>query len=174
MSNLQTERNRIIQELIRIAEKPEHVKFLIELSTDVSIDYIKRNEQLKEQVMILKNERDLKLLRILEELSDSLDLARTQPMSASAMQRVNQERLALAAWAKAEVRAGQTGEATWFIDPLPYKFDRLKAQAWPLMDAYNQAAFKYNEAIHQFPASLLAKQVKFLPAQMLDNADLLA
>ena len=123
---------------------------------------------------LLKNERDLKLLRILEELSDSLDLARTQPMSASAMQRVNQERLALAAWAKAEVRAGQTGEATWFIDPLPYKFDRLKAQAWPLMDAYNQAAFKYNEAIHQFPASLLAKQVKFLPAQMLDNADLLA
>ncbi len=123
---------------------------------------------------LLKNERDLKLLRILEELSDSLDLARTQPMSASAMQRVNQERLALAAWAKAEVRAGQTGEATWFIDPLPYKFDRLKAQAWPLMDAYNQAAFKYNEAIHQFPASLLAKQVKFLPAQLLDNADLLA
>lgn len=123
---------------------------------------------------LLKNDRDLKLLRILEELSDSLDLARTQPMSASAMQRVNQERLALAAWAKAEVRAGQTGEATWFIDPLPYKFDRLKAQAWPLMDAYNQAAFKYNEAIHQFPASLLARQVKFLPAQMLDNADLLA
>ena len=123
---------------------------------------------------LLKNERDLKLLKILEELSDSLDLARTQPMSASAMQRVNQERLALAAWAKAEVRAGQTGEATWFIDPLPYKFDRLKAQAWPLMDAYNQAAFKYNEAIHQFPASLLARQVKFLPAQMLDNADLLA
>lgn len=123
---------------------------------------------------LLKNERDLKLLRILEELSDSLDSARTQPMSASAMQRVNQERLALAAWAKAEVRAGQTGEATWFIDPLPYKFDRLKAQAWPLMDAYNQAAFKYNEAIHQFPASLLARQVKFLPAQMLDNADLLA
>jgi LemA protein len=123
---------------------------------------------------LLKNERDLQLLRILEELSDSLDLARTQPMSASAMQRVNQERLALAAWAKAEVRAGQTGEATWFIDPLPYKFDRLKAQAWPLMDAYNQAAFKYNEAIHQFPANLLARQVKFLPAQMLDNADLLA
>ncbi len=123
---------------------------------------------------LLKNERDLQLLRILEELSDSLDLARTQPMSASAMQRVNQERLALAAWAKAEVRAGQTGEATWFIDPLPYKFDRLKAQAWPLMDAYNQAALKYNEAIHQFPANLLARQVKFLPAQMLDNADLLA
>lgn len=123
---------------------------------------------------LLKNERDLQLLRILEELSDSLDLARTQPMSASAMQRVNQERLALAAWAKAEVRAGQTGEATWFIDPLPYKFDRLKAQAWPLMDAYNQAAFKYNEAIHQFPANLLARQVKFLPAQLLDNADLLA
>ena len=123
---------------------------------------------------LLKNERDLKLLRTLEELSDSLDLARTQPMSASAMQRVNQERLALAAWAKAEVRAGQTGEATWFIDPLPYKFDRLKAQAWPLMDAYNQAAFKYNEAIHQFPASLLARQLKFLPAQLLDNADLLA
>jgi hypothetical protein len=76
--------------------------------------------------------------------------------------------------AKAEVRAGQSGEATWFIDPLPYKFDRLKAQAWPLMDAYNQAALKYNEAVLQFPASVLAKQVNFVPAQTLDIADLLA
>ena len=123
---------------------------------------------------LLKNERDLKLLKILEELSDSLDLARTQPLSAKAMHQVNQERLALAAWAKAEVRAGQSGEATWFIDPLPYKFDRLKAQAWPLMDAYNQAAFKYNEAINQFPASLLAKQMNFVPAKTLEITDLLA
>ena len=123
---------------------------------------------------LLKNERDLKLLDILEALSDSLDAARTQPLSPVVMQQVNQNRLALAAWAKAEVRAGQSGEATWFIDPLPYKFDRLKAQAWPLMDAYNQAAAKYNEAVSQFPASVLAKQVKFVPAQMLDIADLLA
>jgi LemA protein len=123
---------------------------------------------------LLKNERDLKLLVILEELSESLDLARTQPLSPVVMQKVNQNRLALAAWAKAEVRAGQSGEATWFIDPLPYKFDRLKAQAWPLMDAYNQAALKYNEAVLQFPASVLAKQVNFVPAQTLDIADLLA
>jgi LemA protein len=123
---------------------------------------------------LLKNERDLKLLKILEDLSDSLDMARTQPLSASAMQKVNEDRLALAAWAKAEVRARQSGEATWFIDPLPHKFDRLKAQAWPLMDAYNQSAYQYNEAVRQFPASLLAKQLKFLPANMLDNADLLA
>ena len=123
---------------------------------------------------LLKNERDLKLLDILEALSDSLDAARTQPLSPVVMQQVNQNRLALAAWAKAEVRAGQSGEATWFIDPLPYKFDRLKAQAWPLMDAYNQAAAKYNEAVSQFPASVLAKQVKFLPAQTLEIADLLA
>jgi hypothetical protein len=123
---------------------------------------------------LLKNERDLSLLDILEALSDSLDAARTQPLSPVVMQQVNQNRLALAAWAKAEVRAGQSGEATWFIDPLPYKFDRLKAQAWPLMDAYNQAAAKYNEAVSQFPASVLAKQVKFVPAQMLDIADLLA
>jgi len=123
---------------------------------------------------LLKNERDLKLLDILEALSDSLDAARTQPLSPVVMQQVNENRLALAAWAKAEVRAGQSGEATWFIDPLPYKFDRLKAQAWPLMDAYNQAAAKYNEAVSQFPASVLAKQVKFVPAQTLDIADLLA
>ena len=123
---------------------------------------------------LLKNERDLKLLDILEALSDSLDAARTQPLSPVVMQQVNENRLALAAWAKAEVRAGQSGEATWFIDPLPYKFDRLKAQAWPLMDAYNQAAAKYNEAMSQFPASVLAKQVKFVPAQTLDIADLLA
>jgi hypothetical protein len=80
----------------------------------------------------------------------------------------------LAAWAKADLRAGQSGEATWFIDPLPHKFDRLKAQAWPLMDAYNQSALRYNEAVSQFPASLLAKQVNFKPALMLDHADLLA
>ena len=123
---------------------------------------------------LLKNERDLKLLDILEALSDSLDAARTHPLSPVVMQQVNQNRLALAAWAKVEVRAGQSGEATWFIDPLPYKFDRLKAQAWPLMDAYNQAAAKYNEAASQFPASVLAKQVKFVPAQTLDIADLLA
>ena len=123
---------------------------------------------------LLKNERDLNLLAILEALSDSLDAARTQTLSPVVMQQVNQNRLALAAWAKAEVRAGQSGEATWFIDPLPYKFDRLKAQAWPLMDAYNQAAAKYNEAVSQFPASVLAKQVKFVPAQTLDIADLLA
>ena len=123
---------------------------------------------------LLKNERDLKLLDILEALSDSLDAARTQPLSPVVMQQVNENRLALAAWAKAEVRTGQSGEATWFIDPLPYKFDRLKAQAWPLMDAYNQAAAKYNEAVSQFPASVLAKQVKFVPAQTLDIADLLA
>ena len=123
---------------------------------------------------LLKNERDLNLLDILEALSDSLDAARTQPLSPVVMQQVNENRLALAAWAKAEVRAGQSGEATWFIDPLPYKFDRLKAQAWPLMDAYNQAAAKYNEAVSQFPASVLAKQVKFVPAQTLDIADLLA
>jgi len=123
---------------------------------------------------LLKNERDLNLLNILEALSNSLDLARTQPLSAVVMQKVNQERLALAAWAKTEVRAGQSGEATWFIDPLPYKFDRLKAQAWPLMDAYNQAATKYNEAVLQFPACVLAKRVNFVPAQTLDIADLLA
>jgi LemA protein len=123
---------------------------------------------------LLKNERDLKLLAILEELSESLDLARTQPLSPVVMQKVNQNRLALAAWAKAEVRAGQSGDATWFIDPLPYKFDRLKAQAWPLMDAYNQAALKYNQAVLQFPASVLAKQVNFVPAQTLDITDLLA
>ena len=123
---------------------------------------------------LLKNDRDLKLLAILEALSDSLDLARTQPLSAVVMQKVNQDRLALAAWAKSEVRAGQSGEATWFIDPLPYKFDRLKAQAWPLMDAYNQAATKYNDAVLQFPASVLAKQLNFVPAQTLDIKDLLA
>ena len=123
---------------------------------------------------LLKNERDLNLLKILEDLSDSLDAARTQPLSAAALARVNQERLALAAWAKAEVRAGQSGEATWFIDPLPHKFDRLKAQAWPLMDAYNQSALRYNEAVSQFPASLLAKRVNFKPAHKLDHADLLA
>jgi len=50
----------------------------------------------------------------------------------------------------------------------------LKAQAWPLMDAYNQAAIKYNDAVLQFPASVLAKQVNFVPAQTLDIADLLA
>jgi hypothetical protein len=42
------------------------------------------------------------------------------------------------------------------------------------MDAYNQAANKYNEAVLQFPASVLAKQLNFVPAQTLDIKDLLA
>ena len=42
---------------------------------------------------LLKNERDLNLLKILEELSDSLDLARTQPLSVLAMQKFNQEKI---------------------------------------------------------------------------------
>jgi hypothetical protein len=42
------------------------------------------------------------------------------------------------------------------------------------MDAYNQAATKYNDAIDQFPASLLAKQLNFVPAQTLEITDLLA
>lgn len=69
MSNLQTERNKIIQELILLAEKPEHIKFLVELSTDNSIEYMKRNEQLKEQVMILKNERDWMFNKVLERVN---------------------------------------------------------------------------------------------------------
>ena len=123
---------------------------------------------------LLKNERDLALLELIEDLSASLDQARAQPLSALAMHKVNQNRLRLAAWARTEVRAGQSGSATWFVEPLPHKFDRLKAQAWPLMDAYNQAAIKYNDAVLQFPASVLAKQVNFVPAQTLDIADLLA
>jgi hypothetical protein len=42
------------------------------------------------------------------------------------------------------------------------------------MDAYNQAALKYNDAVSQFPASVLAKQLNFVPAQTLDITDLLA
>ena len=69
MSNLQTERNAIIQELLKVAEKPEHVKFLMEMSTEISVDYIARNDQLKTQIQVLKNERDWMLNKILERVN---------------------------------------------------------------------------------------------------------
>ena len=49
---------------------------------------------------LLKNERDLALLELIEDLSASLDQARAQPLSALAMHKVNQNRLRLAAWAR--------------------------------------------------------------------------
>ena len=69
MSNLQTERNAIIQELLKIAEKPEHVKFLMALSTEISVDYIARNDQLKTQIQVLKNERDWMFNKVLERVN---------------------------------------------------------------------------------------------------------
>ena len=69
MSNLQTNRNQILQELMQLAEEPEHVKFLMELATEKTVDYIKRNEELKEQVKVLKNERDWMLNKILERVN---------------------------------------------------------------------------------------------------------
>lgn len=69
MNNHQTERNKILAELMQLAEKPEHLKYLIDLSTDASVDLIARNEQLKTQVQVLKNERDWMFNKVLERVN---------------------------------------------------------------------------------------------------------
>lgn len=69
MNNLQTNRNQILNELIQIAEKPEHIKFLMELSTEIQIDYIKRNEELKKELEVLKRNRDWMFNKILERVN---------------------------------------------------------------------------------------------------------
>ena len=68
-SNLQTKRNKIIQDLIKLTEEPEQIQFLMELSTDISVDLVARNEQLKTQVQTLKNERDWLINKILERVN---------------------------------------------------------------------------------------------------------
>ena len=69
MSNLQTSRNQILNELIQIAEKPEHIKFLMELSTEIQVDYIKRNEELKKELEVLKRNRDWMFNKVLERVN---------------------------------------------------------------------------------------------------------
>jgi len=69
VSNYQTDRNRILAELMQIAEKPEHIKYLIDLSTDASVDLIARNKELKVQVQTLKNERDWMFNKVLERVN---------------------------------------------------------------------------------------------------------
>ena len=49
-----------------------------------------------------------------------------------------------------------------------------EVQSYRALSLYNQAATKYNDAVLQFPASVLAKQLNFVPAQTLDIKDLLA
>ena len=69
MSNCQTERNRIIQELIKLAETPEHIKFLVDLSTDNQVDYLKRIDELKKELDVLKRNRDWMFNKILERVN---------------------------------------------------------------------------------------------------------
>ena len=69
MSNFQTDRNRILEEIIRLAEKPEHLKFLVELSTDNQVEHLKRIEELKKENYVLKNQRDWMLNKILERVN---------------------------------------------------------------------------------------------------------
>jgi hypothetical protein len=85
--------------------------------------------------------------------------------------------------AKTEIRAGRSGEPTWFIDPLPYKLDRLKcAGVVDSCDACNQAALKHNEAVTTVsgqcagPASELCTLRKLRTSQLrwLERADLQA
>ena len=58
-----------LKELIKIAETPEHIKFLIDLSTDKQVDYLKRIEELKKENYVLKNQRDWMLNKILERVN---------------------------------------------------------------------------------------------------------
>ena len=69
MSNFQTNRNKILEEIIRLVEKPEHIKFLMELATDNQVDYLKRVEELRKENEVLKRNRDWMLNKILERVN---------------------------------------------------------------------------------------------------------
>ena len=67
--SISTERNALLQEIIRLCEDTRHIEFLLSLSTDHTVDVMERNKELKRDVLLLKNERDWMFNKILERVN---------------------------------------------------------------------------------------------------------
>ncbi len=99
-----------------------------------------------------------------EQLAVALAQARAQPLDVAAMAALVMSHEALrTAWAHALADAVPP-DAVPSADRLQARWMRLLHQSLPLRAAFNDAAQSYNQAIRQFPASLLAHLFGFQPA----------
>lgn len=99
-----------------------------------------------------------------EQLAVALAQARAQPLDVAAMAALVMSHEALrTAWAHALADAVPP-DAVPSADRLQARWMRLLHQSLPLRAAFNDAAQSYNQAIRQFPASLLARLFGFQPA----------
>ncbi|HNE60192.1 MAG TPA: LemA family protein [Ottowia sp.] len=99
-----------------------------------------------------------------EQFAVALAQARAQPLDVAAMAALVMSHEALrTAWAHALADAVPP-DAVPSADRLQARWMRLLHQSLPLRAAFNDAAQSYNQAIRQFPASLLAHLFGFQPA----------
>jgi LemA protein len=99
-----------------------------------------------------------------EQFAVALAQARAQPIDVSAMASLVMAHEALrTAWASALVDA-VPADAVPSAERLQARWMRLLHQALPLRTAFNEAAQAYNQAIAQFPASVIARLGGFQPA----------
>lgn len=66
---ISTERNAMLQEIMKQCEDPKHIQFLLSLSTDNTVEIMERNNELKGEVRALKNQRDFLFNKILERVN---------------------------------------------------------------------------------------------------------
>lgn len=99
-----------------------------------------------------------------EQFAVALAQARARPMQADLMASLVLSHEAMrTAWQSALQEAVQP-DAVPSAERMQERWMRLLHQAVPLRAAFNDAAQAYNQAIAQFPASLLARLVGFRPA----------
>ena len=99
-----------------------------------------------------------------EQFAVALAQARAQPIDVPGMASLVMAHEALrTAWASALADAVPP-DAVPSADRLQARWMRLLHQSLPLRAAFNDAAQSYNQAIRQFPASLMARLFGFRPA----------
>lgn len=101
------------------------------------------------------------------QLAAALAQARAQPLAAEPIASLVMAHEALrTAWAGV-LSTAIAADATPSADRLQERWMRLLHQSLPLRARFNEAAQQYNQAIGQFPASLLAASFRFTPAGLL-------
>ena len=99
-----------------------------------------------------------------DQFAVALAQARSQPIDVPCMARLVMAHEALrAAWAGALADA-VPADAVPSAERLQARWMRLLHQSLPFRTAFNEAAQAYNQAVQQFPASVLARLFGFRPA----------
>jgi LemA protein len=124
-------------------------------------------------------ERDLSIWASLHaagsQLAASLAAARHKPLDAERVAALGAAQDALAtAWARAQHDDAHDLAGSRLPDTVLLRRDQLMRQAYGAAGQFNQAVARYNEAIAQFPAVLLAWVFGFKPAGALSLANLSA